>query len=62
VVDATEIRSRGRPGEAFAELTIHVDSATDVREAHRIADAVERRLSGEGGFSGVVVHVEPEAG
>ncbi|MCK5410905.1 MAG: cation transporter [Gemmatimonadetes bacterium] len=62
VVHATEIRSRGRPGEAFAELTIQVDPATDVREAHRIADAVERRLAGEGGFSGVVVHVEPEAG
>lgn len=59
VEDATDIRSRGRPGEAFAELTVLVDSATNVREAHRIADAVERRLTEERGFYGVVVHIEP---
>lgn len=59
VMDASEIRSRGRPGEAFAELTIHVDPAAGVREAHRIADRVERLLEDEGGFYGVTVHVEP---
>lgn len=59
VKDASEIRSRGRPGEAFAELTIHVDPASGVREAHRIADRVERLLEEEGGFYGVTVHVEP---
>ena len=55
----SEIRSRGRPGEAFAELTIHVDPDTGVREAHRIADRVERLLEEEAGFYGVTVHVEP---
>lgn len=55
---ATEIRSRGRMGEAFAELTIHVDPSRNVEEAHRVADAVEEKLE-EAGFAGVVVHVEP---
>lgn len=60
VLGADEIRSRGRPGEAFAELTIHVDPAKDVEAAHRIADRVEKRLEREAGFAGVVVHVEPK--
>lgn len=55
---ATEIRSRGRMGDAFAELTIHVDPGRNVEEAHRVADAVEEKLEEEG-FAGVVVHVEP---
>lgn len=61
VRSASEIRSRGRPGEAFAELTIHVDSGSNVEEAHGIADRVEKLLEREGGFHGVVVHVEPES-
>jgi cation diffusion facilitator family transporter len=59
VLDAAEIRSRGRRGEAFAELTIRVDPDNSLRDAHAIADEVERSLAAEGGFSGVVVHVEP---
>lgn len=55
----SDIRSRGRPGEAFAELTIHVDPSIDVRAAHRIADEVEERLRREAGLRHVVVHVEP---
>ncbi len=60
VLRAYEIRSRGRPGEAFAELTIQVNpKREDVVSAHEIADSVERRIEREAGFSGVVVHVEP---
>ena len=59
VLDATEIRSRGRRGEAFAELTILVDPEHSLRDAHAIADHVERQLGQEGGFFGVVAHVEP---
>lgn len=59
VRSAAEIRSRGRPGEAFAELTIRVDPGEDVASAHRIADRVEKALEREAGFLGVVVHVEP---
>jgi cation diffusion facilitator family transporter len=58
----TEIRSRGRlESEAFAELTVTVDGTLTVEEGHEIADRVERRLREEGGFVGVVVHVEPAA-
>lgn len=55
----SDVRSRGRPGEAFAELTILVDPSMDVRAAHRIADEVERRLTEQAGLRNVVVHVEP---
>jgi cation diffusion facilitator family transporter len=55
----SEIRSRGRPGEVFAELTIRVDPSMNVREAHRIAEEVERRLREVPGLRNVVVHVEP---
>ncbi len=59
VLEASQIRSRGRRSEAFAELTIHVDPAESVVSAHEIADEVERRLEDDVGFSRVVVHVEP---
>jgi cation diffusion facilitator family transporter len=59
VLQASHIRSRGRRGEAFAELTIHVDPRETVVSAHEIADAVETRLEEEVGFTKVVVHTEP---
>lgn len=60
VRDVTEVRSRGQlEGEAFAELTVEVDGSRTVEEGHAVADAVERKLVEEGGFSAAVVHVEP---
>lgn len=59
VLDAYDMRSRGREGEIFAELTIAVDPALGVVEAHRIADAVEQRVARELNAQEVVVHVEP---
>ena len=56
---AYRIRSRGRAGEMFAELTISVPAELDVRRAHEIADEVERRVGAELGAREVVVHVEP---
>lgn len=53
------VRSRGRPGEGFAELTVRVRPATQVREAHAIADEVERRLEEGLELRDVIVHVEP---
>ncbi|NIN71368.1 MAG: cation diffusion facilitator family transporter [Gemmatimonadetes bacterium] len=53
------VRSRGRPGEGFAELTVRVHPATHVRQAHAIADEVERRVAAELNLEDVVVHVEP---
>jgi len=59
VVGVSEVRSRGLPGSGFAELTVRVHPATHVRQAHVIADEVERRVSGELKLKNVVVHVEP---
>ena len=59
VESVTAIRSRGRPGDAFAEMTIRVQPAIELRRAHSIADEVERRVAGELGLENVVVHVEP---
>lgn len=53
------VRSRGREGEVFAELTIAVDGQLDVERAHDIADEVERRVADALGARDVVVHVEP---
>jgi cation diffusion facilitator family transporter len=61
VVSAYDVRSRGRPGEAFAEMTIAVDPGLNVAEAHLIADEVERRVARAVRARDVVVHVEPAA-
>jgi cation diffusion facilitator family transporter len=53
------IRSRGRPGQMFAEVTIAVAGELDVKRSHEIADEVERRVAAELGAHEVVVHVEP---
>lgn len=53
------IRSRDRPGEIFAELTIALDPELDVLRSHRIADEVEARVGAALVAREVVVHVEP---
>lgn len=59
VLDCFSVRSRGRAGEVFAELTITVRPTLNVEEAHLIADAVEQRVAEAVGAREVVVHVEP---
>ena len=59
VIDCFAVRSRGRAGEIFAELTITVRPSLNVEEAHYIADAVEHRVASAVGAREVVVHVEP---
>lgn len=54
-----DVRSRGRRGDAFAELTVSVDPALNVKAAHEIADRVEHRVGEAVGARDVVVHVEP---
>jgi cation diffusion facilitator family transporter len=54
-----DVRSRGRQGSMFAELTIAVRGEVDVETAHDIADTVEREVSARLGAAGVIVHVEP---
>jgi len=56
---AYHIRSRGRPGDRFAELTIAVDPELDVAAAHAIADETERVVCDALRAREVVVHVEP---
>src|SRR5881396_2124985 len=56
------IRSRGGQGNAgvrYAEVTIAVDPASNVADAHAIADAVEERLKKDLALQEVTVHVEP---
>jgi cation diffusion facilitator family transporter len=59
VLAAYQIRSRGRPGDRFAELTIAVDPTLDVATGHAIADETERRVAKALRARQVVVHVEP---
>lgn len=59
VRSAYGIRSRGRPGDVFAELTIALDGTLDVATSHDIADEVERGVADALGAREVVVHVEP---
>ncbi len=59
VLDCFAVRSRGRAGEVFVELTITVPPALNVQEGHLIADSVERRVAAQLGAREVVVHVEP---
>ena len=58
---AYDVRSRGRPGARFAELTIAVRGGLDVEAAHEIADLVEDELRRRIGARQVVVHVEPRS-
>ena len=60
VLDCFAVRSRGKAGEVFAELTITVDRSLNVEQAHQIADDVERRVRDALNARDVVVHVEPD--
>ena len=60
VKSAYGIRSRGgHAGVRYAEVTIAVDPAANVSDAHAIADAVEERLKKDLELEEVTVHVEP---
>jgi cation diffusion facilitator family transporter len=61
VIDCFAVRSRGRIGEVFVELTVTVAPTLNVNEGHVIADQVERRIAAAVGAREVVVHVEPDA-
>jgi cation diffusion facilitator family transporter len=59
VRSAYRIRSRGAPPLRYAEVTIGVDGAANVADAHSIADEVEDRLKHDLQLHEVIVHVEP---
>lgn len=58
---AYDVRSRGRAGARFAELTIAVRGGLDVETAHQIADLVEDEVCRRLGARQVVVHIEPRS-
>jgi divalent metal cation (Fe/Co/Zn/Cd) transporter len=58
---AYDVRSRGRPGARFAELTIVVPTEMGLEAAHAIADLVEEEVRRRLGARRVVVHVEPRS-
>lgn len=60
VLKVYHIRSRGRPGAAFADLRIQVPSGMGTSQAHAVADEVERRVVEEvPDVIEAMVHVEP---
>ena len=60
IVDVRGVRSRFSPSRVlFADLTIVVDGAMSVADAHALADAAEERITTAIGDSEVTVHVEP---
>jgi cation diffusion facilitator family transporter len=59
VLACRTVRTRGRPGTAFTELTIDVPSDLTVAEAHAITDQLENDLIARFGPMEIVIHVEP---
>lgn len=60
VIGVRSARSRRTSsGHLFAEVTILVDGATSVSDAHDFTDEVERAISRELGTAEAIVHVEP---
>ncbi len=50
---------RTSSGHLFAEVTILVDGATTVTDAHDFTDEVEQAIARELGTAEAIVHVEP---
>lgn len=59
VMACRNVRTRGRPGTAFTELTIDVPAQLSVAEAHAIMDQIEEDLIARFGPMEIVIHVEP---
>lgn len=59
VMACRNVRTRGRPGTAFTELTIDVPPDLTVAEAHAITDQIEADLVARFGAMEIVIHVEP---
>ena len=61
ILDCHEIRTRGLTHHVFVDLSIHVDPAWSVEQAHCLATTVEQLLIGQfDSVEDVVVHIEPE--
>jgi cation diffusion facilitator family transporter len=60
VVSVHDVRTRGRRDAIYVDLTVRLDGATSLRDAHAVADAIETALArAYPGIADVVVHLEP---
>jgi len=61
VLRVHDVRSRGRRDAVHVDLTVHLDGAMSLHEAHDVADRIEAELEGaHPEIVDVVVHLEPE--
>ena len=61
VLRVHDVRSRGRRDAVYVDLTVHLDGAMSLRQAHDVADRIERELEqAHPEIVDVVVHLEPE--
>jgi cation diffusion facilitator family transporter len=61
VLRVHHVRTRGRRDAVFVDLTAHLDGGMSLRQAHEIADRIERELEkAHPEIVDVVVHLEPE--
>ena len=61
VLQVHDLRTRGRRDAVFVDLTVHLDGAMSLHEAHGVADRIELALqAAHPEIVDVVVHLEPE--
>src|SRR5512143_3361329 len=61
VLRVHDVRSRGRRDAVYVDLTVHLDGAMSLRQAHDVADRIEAELErAYPEIVDVVVHLEPE--
>ena len=61
VLRVHDARARGRRDAVYVDLTVHLDPALSLREAHDVADRIEAALqAAHPEIVDVVVHLEPE--
>ena len=61
VLRVHDARSRGRRDAVYVDLTVHLDGAMSLRQAHDVADRIEAELEkAHPEIVDVVVHIEPE--
>jgi cation diffusion facilitator family transporter len=60
VVSVHGVRTRGRRDAVYVDLTVRLDGAMSLRDAHAVADLIEDALAkAHPGIVDVVVHLEP---
>jgi len=61
VLRVHDVRSRGRRDAVYVDLTVHLDGAMSLHQAHDVADRIEAELEkAHPEIVDVVVHLEPE--